>query len=91
MIVDVFSRKIVGWAVHDRACGERASALVRRTVMAERNIGGSQILHADNGALQRSSTLRVTRKRLGIESNYSRPRVSNDNAYSELLFQTTKY
>ena len=49
------------------------------------------VLHADNGAPQRSSTLRVTLERLGITSSFSRPRVSDDNPYSEALFRTTKY
>jgi len=48
-------------------------------------------LHADNGAIQKSSTLRATMEWLGVESSYSRPRVSNDNAISEALFRTTKY
>tara|TARA_B110000503_G_scaffold118735_1_gene179900 strand:- start:69 stop:371 length:303 start_codon:yes stop_codon:yes gene_type:complete len=49
------------------------------------------ILHADNGSPQKSSTLRATLEQLGIEPTYSRPRVSNDNPYSESLFRTTKY
>ena len=49
------------------------------------------ILHADNGSPQKSSTLRATLEQLGIMPSYSRPRVSNDNPYSESLFRTTKY
>ena len=48
-------------------------------------------LHADNGSIQRGSTLRATLERLGIETSFSRPRVSNDNAYSESWFRTAKY
>lgn len=91
MIVDVFSRKIVGWEVYDRECGELASHLVRRAVMSEGCLGCPDILHADNGSPQKSSTLRATLQQLGIEPTYSRPRVSNDNPYSESLFRTTKY
>lgn len=91
MIVDIFSRKIVGWEVYERECGELASALVRRAVMSEGCLSTPDILHADNGSPQKSSTLRATLQQLGIEPSYSRPRVSNDNAYSEALFKTTKY
>jgi putative transposase len=90
MIVDIFSRKIVGWEVHENECATLASELVRRTVLSEGGVS-PEVLHADNGAIQRSSTLRVTLERLGIEPRYSRPRVSNDNAYSESLFRTLKY
>ncbi len=91
MIVDVFSRKIVGWEVYERECGELASELVRRAVMAQGCPGILEVLHADNGSPQKSATLRATLQQLGIEPSYSRPRVSNDNAYSESLFRTTKY
>jgi transposase InsO family protein len=91
MILDVFSRKIVGWEVYEKECGELASNLVRRAVMSEGCLGCPDILHADNGSPQKSATLRATLQQLGIEPRYSRPRVSNDNAYSESLFRTTKY
>lgn len=91
MIVDVFSRKIVGWEVHETECGQLASQLVSRAVMSEGYPACLDVLHADNGSIQKSSTLRATLERLGIAPSYSRPRVSNDNAYSEALFRTTKY
>jgi len=92
LVVDVWSRKIVGWEVHERESGELAASLIRRTVLAER-VGPDDalVLHADNGAPQRSSTLAVTLERLGISASFSRPRVSDDNAYSESLFRTAKY
>ena len=85
------SRKIVGREVYEREGGELASALVRRTVMSEGCLRCPDILHADNGAPQKSSTLRATLEQLGIEPTYSRQRVSSDNPYSESLFRTTKY
>jgi transposase InsO family protein len=91
MIVDIFSRKIVGWEVYDRECGELASVFMQRTVMSERCFGTLEVLHADNGAPQKSSTLRAKLQALEVEPSYSRPRTSNDNAYSESLFKTTKY
>ncbi len=67
-----------------RAC--KTSSLIRRCFAVL-----TDALHADNGAIQRSSTLGVTLERLGIEPTYSRPRVSNDNPFSESLFRTCKY
>ena len=91
MMVDVYSRKITAWEVYESECGKLASELLRRGVLAEGCASTLTCLHADNGAIQKSSTLRVTMERLGIEASYSRPRVSNDNAISESLFRTTKY
>lgn len=91
MMVDVFSRKITGWEVYETECGELASQLLRRAVLAEGCTTTLDCLHADNGAIQKSSTLRATLEWLGVEPSYSRPRVSNDNAISESLFKTTKY
>lgn len=91
MIIDVFSRKIVGWEVYETECGELASELVTRAFVSEGYPHSLDILHADNGAIQKSSTLRVTLERLKVEPTYNRPRVSNDNPYSESLFRTTKY
>lgn len=91
MMVDVFSRKITAWEVHETECGKLASQLLKRGVMAESCALTLKCLHADNGAIQKSSTLRATMEWLGVEPSYSRPRVSNDNAFSEALFRTTKY
>lgn len=91
MILDIWSRKIVGYEVYESENGELASELFSRTVLAEGCRGKGVILHADNGAPQRSSTLRIKLDELGLRTSYSRPRVSNDNAYSESLFRTTKY
>ena len=89
--MDVFSRKIVGWEVYDRECGELASLWIRRAVMSEGCLRGPDILHADNGSPHKPSTLRATLEQLGIEPTYSRPSVSSDNPYAESLFRTTKY
>lgn len=91
MMVDVFSRKITAWEVHETECGELAAQLLRRGVMAEGCAATLHCLHADNGAIQKSSTLRATLEWLGVEPSYSRPRVSNDNPFSEALFRTAKY
>jgi transposase InsO family protein len=91
MILDVWSRKIVGFEVYESETGELAAELFSRTVLAEGYLGKELVIHADNGAPQRSSTLRVKLDDLGLRTSYSRPRVSNDNPYSESLFRTTKY
>ncbi len=91
MIMDVFSRKIVGWEVHECESGELAKELLQRTVMREQCFGQPLVLHSDNGAPMKSLTLKAKMEELGIMSSHNRPRVSNDNAYSESLFRTTKY
>jgi transposase InsO family protein len=91
MMVDIFSRKITAWEVHETESGELAAQLLRRGVMAEGCAATLRCLHADNGAIQKSSTLRATLEWLGVAASYSRPRVSNDNPFSEALFRTAKY
>jgi len=91
MIMDVFSRKVTAWEVHELESGEYAAALLQRGVLSEGSPASLRCLHADNGAIQKSSTLRAKLEWLGIEASYSRPRVSNDNAMSESLFRTAKY
>lgn len=91
LILDIFSRKIVGWEVHEKELGEYASTLVQRAVVAEGCVGKPLVLHADNGSAMKGATLKATLERLGIISSFSRPRVSNDNPYSEAIFRTCKY
>ena len=91
LILDVYSRYVVGWEVFDAERGDLAAELVERTALAEGVASAPPVLHADNGAIQRGATLRATLERLGIEPSFSRPRVSNDNAYSEAWFRTAKY
>jgi transposase InsO family protein len=91
LIVDIYSRKIVGWEVHDRESSEQASVLIRKAVLSESCIGQPLVLHADNGSPMKGATMKTTMEKLGITSSYSRPRVSNDNPFSEALFRTFKY
>lgn len=91
MILDIFSRKIVGWEVWEEELGELASELVERAVLSEKIKGRPLVLHSDNGAPMKSYTLKTKLEMLGVMSSYSRPRVSNDNPYSEALFRTCKY
>jgi putative transposase len=91
LIEDIYSRKIVGWEVHEQESGDAAAFLLQRTVMREQCFKQPLVLHSDNGAPMKSVTLKTKMEELGITSSYSRPRVSNDNPYSESLFRTMKY
>lgn len=91
MILDIFSRKIVGWEIHDIESSELASSLVRKAHLRE-NVGVKPlILHSDNGSPMKGASLLETLYKLEIFNSYSRPRVSNDNAYAESIFKTCKY
>ncbi len=91
LIEDIYSRKIVGYDVYDRECGEMASQLLQRTLMREQCFNQALVLHSDNGAPMKSLTFKAKMEELGITSSYSRPRVSDDNPYVESLFRTLKY
>ena len=91
LIVDIYSRKIVGWEVYESETAEHAAALVRRAVLAEGCITSPLVLHADNGSPMKGATMTATLEALGILASFSRPRVSNDNPFSEALFRTCKY
>ncbi|OED45128.1 integrase [Chromatiales bacterium (ex Bugula neritina AB1)] len=91
MIEDIYSRKIVGWEVYDEESGEHAAELMQRTVLREQCFNKPLVLHSDNGAPMRSVTLQQKLYDLKITPSHSRPRVSNDNPFSESLFRTLKY
>ena len=91
LILDVYSRKIVAWEVHEQESGQLATELIERAVIAESCIKSPLVLHADNGAPMTSTTFQAKLLELGITPSHSRPRVSNDNPFSESLFKTVKY
>jgi putative transposase len=93
LILDLYSRKIVGWEVHETDAAEHAAHLVRRTALAEgiAALGAKPVLHGDNGATLKATTVLAMLHWLGVKPSYSRPRVSDDNAYPEALFRTAKY
>ena len=91
LIVDIFSRKIVGWEVYEREAADLAAVVVQKAVLAEKCHQNPLVLHADNGSPMKGATMKVTLEKLGITASYSRPRVSNDNPFSEALFRTCKY
>jgi transposase InsO family protein len=93
LILDLYSRKIVGWEVHDSDSADHAAHLVQRTALAEGIHAATTkpVLHGDNGATLKATTVLAMLHWLGIKPSYSRPRVSDDNAYAESLFRTAKY
>lgn len=91
VIMDVYSRKIVGWEVHAVEKADLAATLIQKAVMAEGCVLKPLVLHSDNGAPQKGFTMKAKLESLGIMASYSRPGVSNDNPYSEALFRTAKY
>jgi len=93
LILDLWSRKIVGYEVHETDQAEHAAHLVRRTALAE-SIHARPlrpVLHGDNGPSVKATTVLAMLHWLGIAPSHSRPRVSDDNAYAEALFRTAKY
>lgn len=93
LILDVFSRKVVAWEVHATDDADHAARVVKRAALAEGIAGRPQkpVLHGDNGATLKATTVLGMLNWLGIKPSYSRPRVSDDNAYAEALFKTAKY
>lgn len=93
LILDIFSRLIVGWEVWENESAENASLLIRKTVLKH----GIQphahplVLHSDNGSPMKGAVMLETMYKLGITPSRSRPRVSDDNPYSESMFRTLKY
>ena len=94
LVIDVWSRKVVAWDVDEREDPAIAADLVSRACLRERISKGRKhplVLHADNGNAMRAATLESRLEELGVLRSFSRPRVSNDNPYSESLFRTVKY
>jgi len=93
LILDLYSRKIVGAEVHDSDDADHAVHLVRRTALAESiaTMDTKPVLHGDNGSTLKATTVLAMLHWLGVKPSYSRPRVSDDNAYAESLFRTAKY
>jgi len=91
LVLDIYSRKIVGWQVYDHESSALAADLMTN-ICEQENIQKHQVtLHSDNGSPMKGATLLSTLQTLGIMPSLSRPSVSNDNPYSESLFRTLKY
>jgi putative transposase len=91
VILDLFSRYVVGWMVAGHESARLAERLIEATCVKQ-GIGPQQLtIHADRGAPMRSKLVALLFSDLGIEASHSRPRVSNDNPFSESQFRTLKY
>lgn len=91
MIIDVYSRYVVGWMVTNRESAVLAKQLIATTCMAQK-IGLDQLtIHADRGSAMKSRLVAELLADLGVTKTHSRPYVSNDNPYSEAQFKTLKY
>ncbi len=92
-MIEVWSRKGVAWDVAEREDLAIEADLVSRACLRERISKGRKqplILHADNGNAMRAAMMESRLEELGVLRSFSRPRVNNDNAYSESLFRTAK-
>lgn len=91
MVMDVWSRKIVGWEVHREESMELSARMISR-ICEENGVDETRLrLHADNGGPMKGSSMLATLQKLGIVPSFSRPHVSDDNPFSEALFRTLKY
>jgi transposase InsO family protein len=91
MVMDVFSRMIVGAEVYTCESAEYSSALIVDAAKRHRVERYQLTLHSDNGGPMKGATMLSTLQRLGVVPSFSRPKVSDDNPFSESLFKTLKY
>lgn len=90
-IMDIYSRKIVGWSIHETEDSVHAALLMKQACLDENVEAGQLVLHSDNGSPMKGVTMLTMLQELGVIPSFSRPSVSDDNPYSEALFRTTKY
>ena len=91
VILDIFSRYVVGWMVAHRESAALAKRLISETCSKQRVLTDQLTIHADRGPSMRSKTVALLLSDLGVIKSHSRPHVSNDNPYSESQFKTMKY
>lgn len=91
LFVDVWSRKIMRAEVHPSESGDIGARMLRDACREHQVPEDILVLHSDNGAPMKAATMLATMRALGVASSFSRPRVSDDNPFSEALFRTLKY
>ncbi len=91
LVMDVWSRRIVGWRVAEGESADIAADLITQACRDGQVDPRGLVLHSDNGAPMRASTMISTLQWLGVIPSFSRPHVSDDNPYSEALFRTLKH
>jgi putative transposase len=91
VIMDIFSRYVVGWMVAHREQDALAKRLIEESCIKQSIQPGHLIIHADRGSSMKSKAVAHLLADLGVTKSHSRPHVSNDNPYSESQFKTLKY
>lgn len=91
LVLDVWSRKVVSWEVHEAESSELAAAMIKRTCEAAAIDSAGLVLHSDNGGPMKGTTMLAMLESLGIAASFSRPGVSDDNPFPEAIFRTLKY
>lgn len=91
VILDIFSRYVVGWMISTRESGELAKELIDETCTRQSVQKENLLLHSDRGPAMTSKSVALLLSELGVVKSLSRPHVSNDNPYSESQFKTMKY
>ena len=91
VILDIFSRYVVGWMLAQRESAELAEQFIAETLQKENIAPGTLTLHADRGTSMRSKPVAALLIDLEVAKTHSRPHVSDDNPYSEAQFKTLKY
>ncbi len=91
VILDVFSRYVVGWMIADREGKELAKQFIAATCQKQEIVLGQPTIHADRGSSMTSKPVAFLLADLGVTKTHSRPHVSNDNPFSESQFKTLKY
>lgn len=90
LIINLFSRKVVGWEVWETAEAKYVEQLVQKATLNEKIQGALLVLHSYNGSLMKAATFQGFLEKMGIQSSYSRSRVINDNPFSEAMFRKLK-
>jgi putative transposase len=91
VILDIFSRYVVGWMLADGESARLAKRLIDEAYAKQRIVPGQLTIHADRGSSMKSHGVALLLASLGVTKTHSRPHVSNDNPYSEAHFKTLKY
>lgn len=91
VVIDIYSRYVVGWMLAHRECQHLAERLLRESAIKEQIRPDQLTIHADRGPAMTSRSVSQLMGSLGISQSHSRPHTSNDNPYSESQFKTIKY
>lgn len=90
VMIDIYSRYVVHWEIHSSESGHIASHFMQNCIRANRGVA-AEVIHSDRGTAMTSQSVAELLSMLGITKSHSRPKVSNDNPYSEAQFKTLKY